>query len=34
MDSVRNMWDWSAPMDESVFLGETHDEEGNVLPRR
>ena len=34
MDVLQSMWNWSAPMNDTVFQGEAVDEDGNSVPRR
>lgn len=34
MDVLHDMWNWSAPITDTVFQGEASDEEGNSVPRR
>ncbi|HYO80288.1 MAG TPA: S41 family peptidase [Bryobacteraceae bacterium] len=34
MDVLQGMWNWSTPTTDTVFQGETVDEDGNFVPRR
>jgi hypothetical protein len=34
MSVIADMWNWSVSADDPFFMGETHDEDGNAVPRK
>jgi hypothetical protein len=34
MQLINSMWNWSAPSDDPLFMGDTYDSSGNIAPRK